>query len=247
MSKKPDYTREEVLKLFFEGSKTKRPYQVDIVARTGPLSRKKPPYSEIIASLVLEDESIGVVPYVENVKDDFAYSDKRDLTLPSDSEKGLCRHWFFNRSFADETLSNVLGIPAEYEINIVPQRGGHTNVDLISYNCKTKTAYFIEVKGGGGTFSSTKESLLRAVLEIKTYYESLKSRFCKITATCRDKNQTGIRNAENLKMAILLPVGSIAALEFNNPRFPSVNKLIQNWGIEVFAFDPQIQRDGMAS
>ena len=237
--KRKKYSKDEVVQIFLDGIKHKRPYMLECVKWNGPRSKKQTPYIEIISSLILEDETRGIVPYVDNVKHNFKYDDKRDLIKPRVSEKRLCRQWYFNADFGSQEITEKIGIPAEYELNIVEENGGHTNVDLVSY--KDGTIHLLEVKGCGRVYYNTSESLLRAVLEIKTYFESLKNSLKEIASTCRDNNKTGIQNAYSIKMAILVPKGSNAAKQYNNPRFPNLNKLIERWGIEVLIFDNKVQ------
>lgn len=238
-NRKKDYLENEIIEQFTTGEIGKRPYQYSCVKdRNGPRNKKKKPYIEIISEIILNDESKGIVPYI-NPKTEFDYSetgrdDTKDMAIV---EKRLCRDWLRN-GFSDNKIKSYLGIPCERELNIEP--GTNAGVDLVSYNEKTKELFLIEVKGriAKGKYT-TQETLLRAVLEIKTYYESLKDEhvFKKILKTCRDVNKTGMSNATYLRMAILIPKGCNAAKQLNKERYPYTNRLIERWGIKVFCFD----------
>ena len=235
-----DYTEEQIKVEFLNGEKNRRPYQYDCVKRNGPRSKSKKPYIETIAELILKEEEKGIWPYTENVKTDFCYSDERDDLEPArrSKEKGLCRRWFKNKSFNNDHVEDVIGLPAEFELNIEEKH--KVNVDLISY--KDETIYLIEVKGNGTGEYTSSESLLRAILEIKTYYESIKDKLHSIAHTCRDKHKLGLQNASKLRMAILVPENSAASRQFNNPRFPNVNKLLEKWKIEFLTFKEKVPK-----
>ena len=239
-NRKKEYTEKEIIEQFSLGEVGKRPYQYACVKdRNGPISKNKKPYIETISEIVFKDESKGIVPYI-NPKTDFGYSKegRKDTDDMLVKEKRLCSGWLDKGSFSDSEIDDILGIPCERELNIEP--GTNAGADLVSYNKKTKELFLIEVKGRitNGKYT-TPETLLRAVLEIKTYYESLKSEriFKRILETCKDPNKTGMRNATSLRMAILIPKGCNAAKQLNKDRYPYTNKLIEKWGIKVFCFD----------
>lgn len=235
-----DYTEKQIEDEFLNGEKNRRPYQYKCVKRNGPQGKSKKPYIETIAELILEKEEVGIWPYTENVKTDFCYSDERDDLEPAErsKEKGLCRRWFKNKSFNNTHVEDEIGLPAEFELNIEEKH--KVNVDLISY--KDETIYLIEVKGNGTGEYTNSESLLRAILEIKTYYESIKDKLFAIAHTCRDKYKLGLQNALKLRMAILVPENSAANRQFNNPRFPKVNELLKKWNIKFLTFKEKVPK-----
>ena len=132
-----------------------------------------------------------------------------------------------------------MGIPIEYELNIVEKL--KINVDLVSY--KDGILYLIEVKGrisDNNKYYYSSETLLRCALEIKTYYESLKNKkneiFEGIKKSKRNKEIVVGSNVDEIRMAILVPDGSVAAEQYKNKDFPNINELISKWNIEVLVF-----------
>lgn len=212
-----------------------RPYQKKCVNYNG-CDKNGVPYIEILADLILEDESRGITSYSNHIKESFYY--KRKETRPSlNREKGLCRYWY-NTGHFDEEIEKELGIPVEFELNIIENT--KVNVDLVSYNAhlENPVAYLIEVKGRikeGEYVYSTDETLLRCALEIKTYYESLKDKKEKIFSL-NDRHNVGIKNANKLGMAILIPKGCKAEEQLDIEKYPNLNRLINKWGIKVFCY-----------
>lgn len=222
------YKPESIINSF---TKAEKPYQKSVVNYIGNASDGVS-YNEVLAKYILDPKKkFGVKPYT-NIKSSFSYKNR---TAPNSnkSEKWLCNYWLIH-GFNDKEIERELGQPVERELNIVPNT--KINVDLVTYNSLKETLFLVEVKGKitkDSPFYSTDETLLRCILEIETYYESLEKSFDKIKSSM---NNIVVRNAKCLKMAILVPEGSFAAKQINSSTFPYVNALLQHYKISAFVY-----------
>lgn len=177
---------------------------------------------------------------------DFDYNDHEGYATEKSNyeEKMICRNWF-NNGFYDEIKK--YGEVIDYESNLIKYT--KTNIDLISYNKGTKSLYLIEVKGkgtkkDGKLIINSQESLLRCILEIETYYETLKNNgllkgFIENTCSaikrdCFEKDRSSL-NEDNIKLLILVPKESFAHKMFGDKeKYPYVHKLLKEKYTNIF-------------
>lgn len=132
-------------------------------------------YTEVIANELLQEiDRFDKIKRVTREKTYFV-PDHVNIFINSNSNRGEEK---FAKKLVDQDLGS-LGRIKDYQIPLKNVRKDKLGkVDLVSYNEKTKTLYLIELK-----FEGNEETLLRAALEIFTYYKSvdidkLKNDFC---------------------------------------------------------------------
>lgn len=190
---------------------------------------------EIIASL-LNNGTIKLNYYKDDgqipFRNNFHFEDHDgNYGTSKTSEKALCRNWY-NKGFPK--LKNIegkeiqLGEIIDYESNLC---GKKVNIDLTSVN--GNTMYLIEVKGekGNGTCYHTGETLLRAALEINTYYKTLKENglLDNFKQNLASKNRTIKQEINEVKKVIIFP---------DNPNDFAYGTMIRN-GKKLF---PQVYK-----
>lgn len=196
-------------------------------------------YVEEISYKILNGE-ILIDYYKNKVRDDFYFKDHYGKYGKSfENEKPLCRNWF-NEGFPEELKE--LGIAIDYESNIV--LGVKTNIDLVSYSKKGKCLCLIEVKGSlNNNVWKSDETLLRAILEIETYYLTLYKnskidKFKKTISSALKDRMFDRNNIEKIKKYVVIPDNSIAAEMYKNPNvYPNLHNLIKLLNITVLIFD----------
>lgn len=196
-------------------------------------------YVEDISYKILNGELL-IDYYDKNVRNDFYFKDHYGKYGKSlENEKPLCRNWF-NEGFPKELKE--LGFAIDYESNII--LGLKTNIDLVSYSKQNKSLCLIEVKGSlEQNIWTSDETLLRAVLEIETYYLSLyknnKIDKFKETISSALKDRLFDRHSiEGIKKYVVIPDKSIAAEMYKKPNlYPNLHKLIKALNINVLIFD----------
>lgn len=210
-------------------------------------TREGNPCVEVLAKNIAFSD---IEPYRNDLKETFSYK-REKRRIDTKSEKGLCRCWVFNEGFDESAIVSKLGKPIQYEINLINYT--KVNIDLVSYKESENTLYLIEVKGRaptkksenpyGNNFYFSPESLLRCALEIRTYHKTLLQNMDKF------KNDMGYPNAK-VKLAVLIPEDSEAALQFKNPqKYPCTNKFITGTGdlenpeIEVVLFEGKEKKE----
>ena len=206
------------------------------------------PISEIIAQYVL-NKNIKL-EYKSELKDNFETDHIGKYGDSITNEKSLCRSWF-NTKFPKELES--LGFAIDYETNLRPNV--KTNIDITSFNPKLKKMYLIEAKGNGKicdgyTYYSSKESLLRAILEIETYYETLKNNNLinnYIRSISPNKNCWCIKefnkyrnelDISSIELCIVAPKGSYLEVMYNDKeKYHYTNELLKKYNIKFITFE----------
>jgi hypothetical protein len=110
------------------------------------------------------------------------------------------------------------------------------NIDLVAYNSETKIVTLIEVKGGSKN-KKYKETLLRCLLEIETYYRILMPTKKLFFDTLKsDDSGRSIENAGEIKKGIYIPKESQAAeelTEMNEGGRPHLKELFSTFGTQI--------------
>ena len=198
-------------------------------------------YVEKISTDILE-QKVKIDYYGEKIRKVFNFKKHFGQYCKSlENEKPLCRNWF-NEGFPNEL--NLLGAPIDYESSLIEVQGSKVNIDLVSYNLSTNTLFLIEVKGTQkGTVWETSETLLRAALEIETYYLTLKENerlecfICTIKSAKSDGIPKDKINGIKVKKVVVLPSKSDAYKMYKSKEYPKLNELIEKLSIDVLAFD----------
>lgn len=171
---------------------------VNYKGRTPKRTKQNLLYTEIIGKYVLENKPLDHIKRINRTKpykvashyssSGSIITDRKDTNRLEENEvKELIEFGIKNSNFNDG-----LGSLKDYQIPVKETNDNKKvgKIDLISINDETKTLYIIEVKN-----SVSKESLLRCILEISTYYKQIV--FDKL---CDEYNIKGYR----VKRAILI-------------------------------------------
>lgn len=163
-------------------------------------------------------------------------------------EKPLCRSWFNCPERIPKNLKKY-GTIIDYETNLI--EGSHVNIDLVSYD--GKDFYLWEVKGTGKLNDRTglveynsDETLVRALLEVETYFETIVNNGNEGTF----KSEIGghlfnISNREkaSIKKLVVIPKNSKIASQISDPNCEAIR---EHFGIIIEEYDPvfeQIDRE----
>lgn len=181
-----------------------------------------PLYSEIISEILL---NIGIKKLMAELikpikRECYKIQSHTGKTLASTNRKEeILAKDLFGKEF--EGIGTII----DYQI---PLKGKQTDkvgkIDLISYKIDPEAAYIIELKHG-----LNKETLLRTVLEITTYYYLLSH-----DNFLRSYSEFNNLRADQIKKAVLIPEGGRQHKEILNLKErPNTMKLLRELDVEV--------------
>lgn len=216
------YTKEQVEKKIKNALLDENLYKGELINYKGCIKDSKESYEDYIAEYFLKN---GLDKYfaemlpinrTEKYKVDAHYSPRLQ------KEKYLCK------GFVGCNLGK-LGKIEDFEM---PLKGKQSDkdikaIDMISINDEEKTVYLVEFK-----HSKNDETLLRAILEVATYYAKIEKRE-KVVEDYGKKGYT-------LKKAVLVPWGCNAyneLSELRNGKRPALNKLAKLLEVELYSLD----------
>jgi hypothetical protein len=192
-------------------------------------------YSEIIAEYLGKKEAIMLLDGIKKISRknymvDSHFNTKKPINLTNRREE--------IRAKTLKLTANLdkLGYVVDYQIPLcAAKRDGAGKIDLCTFKAgndkKCSFIYIIEMKVVGN-----KETLLRAALEIWTYYHQLdKDNFLE---SYPDFNNSNNIKPGMIKKAVLCGIGSNAYKEAKDlDNRPCLRSMIKKLGIEVFLFD----------
>lgn len=199
-------------------------YKEKIINRKGKTKKPEQFYTELISKVLIDegwaDKLLKIEP-ISRINSYFPGHNDSKKTLRSDktaiAEKGLAKQLTENMLELGK-----LGKAIYYESplkNIIKDQAG--KIDLVTYNELDKTIYIIELKG-----PESKETALRAVLEIATYYQLLVKE--KFLSEFKEEFLSGSDikiPVKNIKKAVLFSVGTNPA---NEVRYITNRKKLQD-------------------
>ena len=224
------YTQEEIQnKLRQDITHVKTLYKHPAVSYTGETSGV--PYCEIAAKFISENanlDNIGMISrhtgYNEGTR-----TGKFQETPDNTNDEEIVAMYMVGKTYL--TIGKVI----DYQVPLKDPKGnrqdtperkennrGVGKIDLISYNQETKFAYLLELKKE----DNTDDTLLRALLEIYTYWKQL--------------DHTIFRNTYNMPKtapiipAILIFKDSLQYKQCDRKKYPETNKLIDRLGVPIF-------------
>lgn len=223
------YTCGEIVRAF--RSNIKPSYERAEVNYAGKTADTGEYYTEVIASLFLDGEQLRL-PEGE-VRDSFAFdghdgSSERNKSARNEEKFCLAR---FNRR-AEEIFE--FGRIVNYQVNILKRL--KINVDLVAYDENTATLTLVEVKGSDVEGANrSKETLLRCVLEIETYFRLLAPHRERLFATLAAADKIPwAKDAKRLQKAVWVKSDSRAAQEWREiGERPALGKLIEALGTRI--------------
>jgi hypothetical protein len=210
-------------------------------------------YTEIMAEYILDEivkhgDKVFRLPTVGGERKNFVFSKhfgtKGSSTKGLSSGRGeeqLCLEEFDGGSAHGATTITSApswGSVINYQVNLLLKT--KVNIDLVSYDRATDTAYIIEVKGSnlsksGKTGADYNETLLRSMLEIYTYEQLLLRVKADFLATFRSGRSSGVSDllpTTKIAKGIYVPSKSRVATEYEEMtrrgKRPHLAKLFAN-------------------
>ena len=185
-------------------------------------------YSEIVAEELLKKDIISKIESIRpiNRQDYRLRSHDGRITNTYRVEENFCKKvWVYCK----ETGKNLnrLGKTFDYQVPLKSiQTDDAGKIDLVSYDKESNRIFLIEVKT-----QDNKETLLRSVFEIATYYQLLnKENFI------GSYEELKSFNTNDIKKAVLIFQKSIQYQEMQNlENNPNLKKLIEELDIEIFS------------
>jgi len=228
------YSRSETLrelKAEAKGCGIARLYKSGLVRRTGKTSDTRETYTELLAEAVLGDlakrfKSIPRIPRRRYLVDRTRLPEPDPAWDRRRTEKRLAR-WLYHRR---KEIGKLRGLGRIKDVQVPLKRRqsdrGIGEIDLVTLDRRdgVPVAWMVELKPGG-----TRETLLRAVLEIETYSQQVDVR--------QFRKDFGV---QLVRKAILLVAGesSVAyreADEMASGERENLRRLLEKWGTCVFA------------
>lgn len=219
------YTQKDTINQLHESlKKADQLYNSDCINWTGKtLGANKEYYSEVIAAELLQQHRMDLLKGIEAIGRSDYFVRSHELNMKRREE-------LFAKSLFLFELE-VLGKVIDYQIPLKNKRSDKAGkIDLVTI--KNDIAYIVELK-----YAGNKETLLRAVLEIVTYYQLLnKNKFMEFLE-CK-----GLR-CKRIKKAVLLSEDSNAHKEIQDlANRPKLNELIKNLDVEIILLRHKIKR-----
>ena len=224
------YTKVEIrekLENFLQNNSLESLYKEDLINYIGTTTDTTEYYTEVISEFLLEKITEDFNPFdnIESItretgyKIDSHYVENLKVLENNRKEENFAKKLFKNNATL-KGLGKILGFQVPLK-NVQKDKAG--KIDLISFNVNENSAYLIELKVDGN-----KETLLRTVLEIVTYFQKLNHQKF-LESFDEFKNNTVI------KKAVLLTEGCKAREELQDlDSRPRLKKLIEKLNIEFF-------------
>ena len=190
-------------------------------------------YSEIICDALLSHiKSIKSIPAV--VRKQAYRIRKTDVIRKNNNNR---KEENFAKILVNESLSS-LGKVLDFQIPIKGKRTDKAGkVDLLSWNIENKTIYLIEYK-----HIKNNETLLRAVLEIFTYFKQIQHEKIK---TEYKPNKKFSNSKIQIKPIVLVHQGSKASIEATEMFYgdrPKLKDFCVALGVDVYTFNFDLRR-----
>ncbi|HHT71060.1 MAG: hypothetical protein WAO22_09105 [bacterium] len=214
------YTKKEIVGMvdeYLQPVKVNKLHCKGFVNYRGITSDTKEKYTEVIAAYLLEH--LGELKYINLEGRTGSYSVFRDGTTPLAADG---RKWEQEEQRIAMRLFNKKGLPPfsevfHYQTPLKDGRG--IAIDLLARD--EKYVYILELKR-----PSSKETLLRCILEIYTYYRMVN--YGKLLADFE------IENNPTLRKGVLVFKNSRAHKDFSDP---NVRRLMQELEVDFFMLD----------
>ena len=225
-------------------------YQDSLLNRSGPAKTDKPYYSDYIAQILL-----AKLKEKNLFKDGVKKSKRKDYLTDHDGVTDVYHDGISEKIFAKSLFGNTLdklGTILDYEMPLTERKNKdeienpktYGDIDLVSLNADTNNAYAIELKMN--LAEKKEETVLRAALEIETYYHSLVDetfkRALKYHISQRYENhKLASVNVDNLSIrkAVLFACDNESGLpqelrEENAGQYQKLKQLLAHLGINVY-------------
>ena len=230
MTKK--YSRDKTIYELAEELYPIKLYKARCINWKGKATDRDELYSEIIAETLMENcEKLKTIPSITREKTYFGQNHGNVKTSGSNRKEEN----FAKEIYKRKRELGTLGLIKDYQIPLKDNLGneGIGKIDLISYNEKDKILFLIELKHPPNT-----DTLLRAVLEIYTYYKIVDRKklikdFREFSGCVDPDNEITI-----IPAVLLVPeCNAYKELKEINDKRPSLEKLSRKLGVRFFTIE----------
>lgn len=232
------YKREETIKRLDKTLNNKtnisQLYNDNIVNWSGKTLDTKEYYTEVISGRLLEEiktlkESIVPIDRKKGYRVD-SHSEVISKTNTNRVEENVAKNLLW-------TNVDYLGRVIDFQVPLKDKQSDNAGkIDLISFkDGKSPVSYIVELK-----IENNKETLLRAVLEIFTYYCQLNKE--KFIRSFREYKRL---KPKDIKKAVLLEEGSLAHNEYCEKKLrnrPKLRTLIEKLDIDIVSFKVNVEK-----
>jgi len=193
----------------------------------------KEPYSEICAAALLDFGFVEKLKKLQVITRTTGYVTPGHDGQPTGTnrkEEDFAKALFRGKWF------HCIGRVLDYQVPLKNKQDDKAGkIDLVSYCSDPATVFLIELKVKDGA----KDTLLRAVLEIATYYQVLdRKKFCDDYNCAFQKEDIHFKKGQ-IKKALLIEVGSLSHLQIKTKQMgQELKELIRKLRITVFSVEP---------
>ncbi len=209
------YSRNEIISKLEQINSTQEIYNSDVINYRGNTKDTKEKYTEIVAQEILRNPEKYDFLSVNKINRERTYNVGHDGIYNDNStrKEEVIAMKMYKRNY------DVMGKILDYQVPLKDAQDTKAGkIDLISFKEEEQFMYLIELKN-----NVSKETLLRCVLEIITYYSQVDRE--------KLKQDFGVSKEVEVKPAILV-FKNTRPYEDLNDKY--VNKLIEKFGIDVF-------------
>lgn len=230
MEKQRTYTEKEVrerVEKYLNSKNIATLYQQEFVAYTGHPSDSDTPYADIISKVLLRDagnsdkyDENGILNKINVVDRKRPYKITSHKGNCSDTKKtSRVEEWIAKEMFNQEYVS--IGKVFDYQVPLKSKQDDKDvgKIDLVSK--KGDTVFLLELKR-----EDNKESILRCVLEIYTYFKQLKHK--------KFLDDFNISANTKIVPAILVFQNGKQHCQFESGKLEATKKLMKKLGIKLF-------------
>jgi Holliday junction resolvase-like predicted endonuclease len=220
------YLKETVEVLEYELKNAKKLYNSSFINWKGKTLDSKEYYTEVISRELLKAEKLVLLGKIDQINRVNYNVDTHDGKHNGDTNRA---EEIFAMQLKGKKLKK-LGLVIDYQVSLKEKRSDDAGkIDLIT--SASEYVYIVELK-----YIGNKETLLRAILEIWTYYKQLnKVNFLKSFKLLK-KNKI-----EDIRKAVLLSVDCNAYNEAKElSKRPKLKQLAKALGIDIFLLEENI-------
>ena len=199
-------------------------YNLPMVNYGGVTSDTKNPYTEVISEFLLEHGIVSKdkISKIQSICRNESYRSEshKKLLNPCNNESYRKEENFVKSLFLYNPFEKILGKALDYQIPLKDHQTDNAGkIDLITH--KENKLFLVEVKK-----LESKETLLRAITEIQTYYQ-----ICDTEKLLKDFGKEGCE----IEKAILIFEGSRPANEYDEiEKRTYLKKVIDLLGVKIF-------------
>lgn len=216
--------------------------------RKGNLKREKVPSDEFVAeyiinNLVIQKDKQHLIKGINlDTRDNYFDKPRKEIDKKKGSKEEIFqRYIYFGKELDGDLSERFAGEDfIWFEFSGYPRIG--KGIDLISYNRDQRTITLYELK-----FGDVNEHLLKAILEVQTYYQrtrfdKLKKDWKKYNSNC-SKPESHYESLDllfendSIRKVLLLDRRTLAYKQFVDENNKNMLKLIKMFDIEVISFD----------